>query len=191
MTTNSIHVQAWSGSGGIRITEMLNAGKRGKRCRAMRFQGSFSSYSPTEAHERAHTLTMVAIGWAQSLDLGTPFDAAKAHLEALIAQYGPLPEGYAALYQEDIRGVDAPREKLTAGVPHRWSAKVDESGVFVSDDSDRHNEPALCTHQQTNGSAYERAARVWESVRACKSFSEVWEVLSGAGCKLHYWCRMD
>ncbi len=140
---------------------------------------------------RAHTLALVAIDWAAKLPADTAFEDASASLRELVAKYQPLPDHAAQIYEELIRGVDAPRPVLTAGVEGKWTAKVDESGIFVSEDADRYNDPALCTHKQTGARAYQLAAQVWENVKACRSFSEVGNVLRSAGCSLHYWCRVD
>jgi hypothetical protein len=144
-----------------------------------------------EEARRAHTLALVVREWAEKLDTSTAFDDAETALRAMVAEYAPLPAYACEVYTDDIRGVDAPRSPLVAGVAGKWSAKADESGVFVSEDADKYNEPALMTHKQSKAIAYTKAARVWDQVAACQSFSQVWDVLRGAGCQLHYWCRVD
>lgn len=84
-------------------------------------------------------------------------------------------------------------ETLTAGVEGVWTGTVcPEYGVSLSDLTDKNNEPASITHHsQTNGSAYRKAAKVWEAVKLAKSMNEASQILSAAGCKMHYYCRMD
>ena len=53
----AIHVQVWTGSGTARITDMTNAGKRGKTCRRLRFSGALGcTYSA--AALQAHDITL-------------------------------------------------------------------------------------------------------------------------------------
>jgi hypothetical protein len=190
-TAAQIHVQTWSGGGSLRITEMVNAGKAGKRCRILGFRGWLNT-GTTEEAQRAHTLAVVARDWANRLDTSTTLEDAETALRALVAEFAPLPAYACEIYVDDIRGVDAPRPKLTAGVDGKWSASADENGVFVSEDADSYNEPAMCTpSSQSNARAYQLAAKVWGQVEQCQTFSQVGNVLRDAGCKLHYWCRMD
>jgi hypothetical protein len=39
--------------------------------------------------------------------------------------------------------------------------------------------------------AYEIAARVWDRVKAAATFGEAWSILTNAGWKGHYYCRVD
>jgi hypothetical protein len=189
ITHPSIHVRTWTGSESVRITDMANAGKRGKRCRVIRFQGWRPSAGDATARAAAD-LCATVIGWAEHLDLATSFDSVAAELRAMV-QAAALPAHCAGIHEEEIRGIDAPRPRLTAGLDGVWSGSVDESGVSLSDHTDRFNEPAACTHNQSEARAYDLAARVWPRVRACRTMSEAKDVLRAAGCRLHYWCRVD
>jgi hypothetical protein len=90
----------------------------------------------------------------------------------------------------EIKGIEAPKPVLTAG-NDKFSAYIDARGVHASDLTDQHNEPRLCTHNQSEDAAYRLAAKVWPKVQAATTFSEAWQLLRDAGCKLHYWCAVD
>jgi hypothetical protein len=185
-----IHIRTWSGSGSARITEMIHAGKVGKKCRTLRFSGSVYS-GVQEPWRRSTDYTMRAIWLLDKTPLDTPFDVVRGNLAAIIAEAN-VPGSYLALYEEEIRGVDAPREPLWVGVPGKWSAGANESGVTIDDLADSFNEPCCITPSSQKGRvAYEKAAKVWHQVELAKSFREACEVLRNAGCKLHYYCRMD
>lgn len=183
-----LHVQTWE-CGSVRLTEMNNAGKRGKVCRVLRFIG-WRPCGGDETARRAAAFAFDVLQWAKDRAGALEFDAARAQLEAMVAA-AELPAHAASVNVEEIRGVDAPREVLTAGVDGKWAASVDVNGVSVSDLEDRNNEPAMITTRQTGAAAYAAAARVWAQVQACGTFYQVGEVLRAAGCRLHSYCRMD
>ena len=81
---------------------------------------------------------------------------------------------------------------LSAGLDDVWDGQASQSGgITLNDRTDRHNEPCMITSRQTNGSAYRKAAKVWEQVKGAKSMHEASNILHAAGCKLHYFCRLD
>ena len=187
----SINMRTWSGSASVRITDMEHAGKRGKRCRVLRFQGWFPNGGDAVC-ERARALALAVRRWAESLSEATRFDDAASQLSQLVARHGALPDHAASVYREHIRGVDAPRPRLTASVEGAWHGQADEDGISLSDDSDPYNEPAACTHHaQANTRAYLLASKVWGQVQACRTMNQAADVLRAVGCRLHYWCRMD
>ena len=186
-----INVRTWSGSHTARITDMTNAGKRGKRCRVLCFIGHVSPVKPDHP-ETAYTLRIYRA--IAELDRAMSFDAAAELLVGLIC------EAYAAgcseygvrIFEEDIRGVDAPREVLEAGIAGKWHARADEDGIGLYDDEDRNNEPAMITaHEQGANKAYDIARKCWHLVKAAPSFHAAGEILRQHGARLHYYCRMD
>jgi len=185
-----IRVQTWHGSATVRVTEMENAGKRGKACRVFRFLG-WLPYSPaTEQARLTYDVTLQVLHYADSIRPSDDFDAVKAHITDMVKCAG-LPDHLLTTAEETCRGVDAPKEVLTAGIKDVWSASIDENGVSVSDLVDQYNLPCAITHKQSKAEAYRLARRVWDRVRECRSFSEATDVLCAAGCRLHYFCSMD
>lgn len=193
----SIHVRTWSGSQAARITDMANAGKRGKRCRVLRFSGAGWSTSSTlsERQNEAANATREILGFVERLDPSASFDEVAGTIAGMIdlaRKAHDLPEAWLTCCADEIRGVDAPRPVLTAGVAGKWSASADENGITVNDEVDQNNLPCMITPSgQQSSRAYDLAAKVWDRVRSAASFSEVGEILGAAGCKLHYYCRMD
>ncbi len=186
-----IHVQTWTGSGSFRITEMLNAGKRGKTCRILRFSGWTVSRND-EPYLTINRFTGDMVAWAASLPTTSDFDAVATEARSRLVA-ASLPTHAASIYADEvIKGICAPRPVLTAAVPGKWSAHADIEGVVVNEDADQNNLPCCITqHGQTHARAYELAAKVWDKVKASESFSKACDVLREAGCKLHYFCRMD
>ncbi|MGD9632555.1 MAG: hypothetical protein AB7G28_22725 [Pirellulales bacterium] len=184
------HVQTWSGSQTARVTEMANAGKRGKRCRVLRFMG-WACTGGDETSRQARYFTDRVLHYLNQHAANESLDDVKAAIDGIIAE-GGLPEHCLRVYEESVRGVDAPRKLLTAGVDGLWSAKADEGGISIDDLSDQLNMPCCITPStQKDSAAYDRAAKVWEKVQAAATFSEACLVLREAGCQLHYYCRMD
>lgn len=199
----TVYIRTWSGSGSARVVEMTNAGKRGKRCRVLRFCGWFNSAGDREsAAYRAHSLTAGIVNYLAELVGGSAysgngttnavsFDEVRRTILAMIADAGDTSNAV-HLYDEECRGVDAPKATLTAGVGGVWSGHVDDNGVYLADLTDQHNDPRSITrHDQANNTAYAFAAKVWARVQEAKTFGEAERILSDAGCRLHYYCAMD
>ena len=190
----SLHVEATEYGEWFRITDMTNAGKRGKRCRVLRFAGwrpHVGCDDRTSDAAKSHSLCFEMMRFTASVRPDASFDDVCAAARSLVSAAG-LPESYARLDVEEIRGVDAPRPRLVAGVDGKWSASADIRGVSINDDADRFNEPCVITrHTQKATAAYEIAARVWDRVKAAATFGEAWSILTNAGWKGHYYCRVD
>lgn len=189
--TKHIHVRTWSGSCTATITDMTNAGKRGKRCRTLRFSGppwNGGSDLQKLAAQRGRTIYYEI----ENLN-GETFDEAADKIRGLVAEARAegIPEGYIAVYDKEIRGVDAPVPVLTHCIEDVFSVKADNSGVCLSALNDPYNEWTEITSRQKAGQAYRLAAKVWSEVQACKTLSEASGVLRNAGCKLHGYCAMD
>jgi hypothetical protein len=184
------HVKVWTGGPSLQLIDMTNAGKRGKKCRTIRASGWYTSKPDlkTTANWSGHM-----VHWAEHVDTSKSFDELAEELVgiACAAYADGVDPHYLRVHEvEEIRGIDAPKVKLVASGPG-WSAQADENGIVINDDADQHNLPCEITHQQTNAAAYAIAAKVWDKVKQAKSFSEAGQILSGAGAKLHYYCRMD
>lgn len=184
----AIDIQVWRGSGSATITDMENAGKRGKTCRTFRFSGLAGGMTWSgPLYVRAAELT------AQVLAMLEPdFDTAVAMVEAVVDQAlaEGIGDGLIGGTLDEIRGVDAPVPELTAG-NGKWSASADRDGLHLRDLTDHYNDPAMCTFKQSKPQAYKLAAKVWDQLAACETMHDASEVLLAAGCKLHYWCMVD
>lgn len=185
----AIHVKTWTGAGNARVTEMVNAGKRGKSCRVFGFQG-WMPHGGDETHERIRQLNRDILFYLNGLMGRESFDDVRAAVAGKISEAG-LPEHAGRIYDEEIRGIDAPKRELRAGVEGKWSAGADETGVGVYDVEDQYNLPASITHDQTKAAAYAAAAKVWGRVEQAKTYSEACAILRDAGCRLHSYCRID
>lgn len=187
----TINAQIWGGSGSVRIIDMTNAGKRGKTCRVFAVDGG-ATY--TQNHDTAewqaywdfcrvltdlHGSDFASRG---GVNLDVDFDTILAKAKELNASIHE---------REAIRGIDAPKPELIAGIDGVWSASADEGGISMSDLTDQNNCPRQITFGQTNAAAYKLASKVWHKLADCKTMHEAGRVLSDAGCRLHYYCAMD
>ena len=189
-----ISVKTWVGSGTATVIDMANAGKRGKKCRKLYFGGWRPYTSDRESLAgRAADLSMRVLTYlAETVTEDDDFDAVRDKVLEMVAAAGDLNNAVRVHDREEIRGIDAPRPVLSAGIDGVWSGKADNDGIFLRDLSDANNCPAECTPSgQTNAKAYAVAAKVWDAVRAAKSMHEAGQILRAAGAKLHYWCMMD
>ena len=190
----TIHVQIWTGACNARITDMTNAGKRGKTCRTMRFSGTSTTYCcHNPAWSTAAEMTNDILGRLTGLPEDADFDAAAELLRNAVeaARAEGVNDDFISLHEDEpIRGVDAPVEKLEAS-GDGWRATADENGVTIDDTRDQFNEPCMITTRQKNSQAYRIARKVWDRVMKAASFHEVGDILRDAGCRLHYYCRVD
>lgn len=200
-----IHVQTWQGSGSAQIVDMTNAGKAGKLCRVLRVMGWYnmtcgSSETNPEA-VKAHRQTGRVMMYLAKLATGdicghacnvveADFDAVAKQIETILADEDKT--AHVSTYREEIKGIRAPRPVLTAGVQGQFSASADEDGISICDHVDQYNLPRMITPSRQSGSkAYKLAAKVWAAVEQATSFREAGDILSAAGCQLHYYCAMD
>lgn len=190
-----IDVRTWNGSRSATMTDMSNAGKRGKRCAVLRFSGvSYpgSSDLAKQAILATDEIMDVIEGFktSETLDFGT----AAGIVEAMVAhaRKAGIPEGYVSSYRDEVRGVDAPVPKLVHCVPGVFSAVADNDGLTLTDLADHYNEwTEITPSSQQNSHAYRLAAKVWSSVAQCSNLHDAANVLRAAGCKLHGFCAVD
>ena len=189
-----IHVQVWTGSRSARVTDMENAGKRGKLCRMLRFSGSGLAYSDKldDASKEAINYTNSILYYLEHEVGGIGYDEVRTKVLAFVAEARAkgVQEWALGVHDEEIKGIAAPREVLTAGVEGKWSASADEGGISMRQLDDP-NEWSEITHRQTYARAYEIARKVWPDVQKAKTLRDAAEVLRGAGARLHGYCAMD
>lgn len=192
-----INVKTWQG-GSAAITDMANAGKRGKTCRVLRFAGApWASNVGDETQRKAsyHTCQiMAAIEGLLPADPAVSFGTAAGIVSAMVstAQADGVPEHYVACYAEEIRGVDAPVEALHHVVDGVYGATADGNGITLAAHNDPYNEwREITPHNQSDKQAYRLASKVWDKVTQCQTLHEAADVLRAAGCKLHGYCAMD
>lgn len=176
-----VAIKVWIGGPSAEVVELANAGKRGKTCRVLRL----SAFVPYGGQPSQFALW---IGWGDLAAMGAEsFDAIEAKARSLA---NPA-DSREVVALSEIRGVDAPRATLSAGVEGVWSASATADGITVADLSDRNNDPRWITSGQSKGAAYEKAAKVWASLSECKTAGEAAILLGRAGCKLHGYCAVD
>ncbi len=168
-----IHVQTWESGCSGRITDMTNAGKRGKRCRVIRFAN------------RGDTATCSIFYEIKALPLSLSFDTAAEMLREMVARVDGV-----TLDEELIRGIDAPVTPLSAGVAGKWAGHADQTGISLSALDDI-NEWREVTIRQTGPAAYAIARKVWERVKTAATVYEAGRILREAGASLHGYCGMD
>jgi len=201
-----IHMKLWTGSRSARITDMTNAGKRGKVCRILRVSGT-----PWQPGNYANLTTdqQNALDWSDRVFsacyvisrgcdsdgqiLHLEFDQVTAPIRALVteARASGIPEWACAAYDETCKGIHAPRPILTAGVSGKWGASANETGISLRQYDDVNEWSQITPHDQTGPRAYELAAKVWDRVKACDKMSQAADILQAAGCRLHGYCAMD
>jgi len=179
-------------SGSANITDMADAGKRGKTCRRLIILGRHSEW-PDTREPGAMAQRYTAQVFESIKDTADDFDTVRERVRDIIAvaRIAGVPEGLLRCFDEEIKGIDAPRPKLTAGVDGVWSGSADEDGISLSDLADKMNYPHEITHGQTNATAYAIAKKVWPEVQRAQTMSEAAKVLRLAGAKLHGFCGMD
>lgn len=186
-TAARIHVQSWLGTDSARVTEMDGAYKPGARLRVLRLPGCYGQDG------RLRNIALNLRLFAESMDAAAAsFDVAERALRARFAELGagvPDIEHLEPVRDQDIRGVDAPREPLVFNCP-RWGIKADEGGISMHDD-DRNNEGRMITTRQTPAKAYQIAQRAWPRVIQAATMSAASDILEAEGAHLHYYCGMD
>jgi hypothetical protein len=173
---------------------MEHAWKRGRRCRVLRISGVCwqEGAARNDVQRAAIRFTREVLAVLGEVDPAESFEAVRERVRDLVAQAraAEVPEGYLTSYDEEVRGLDAPRPVLTVGVPGRWGASADETGIILSAYDDP-NEWRECTHGQTAAVAYAIAARVWPQVQQAATLHEAASILRQAGARLHGWCGLD
>ncbi len=190
-----IHIQTWKGGPSARITDMTNAGKRGKVCRTFHWQGyrwnGARDAENKRYHDNASASLQTEVMIDRELTAEMDYNSAVLAIRASMAKW-PAEERFVSVREDTIKGIDAPREKLTAGVDGVWSGGAGENGIHLADLTDQNNDPRIITpSSQSSARAYDLARKVWFRVMQAKTMHEASEILGGAGCKLRYYCAMD
>lgn len=200
----AIHVRTWPGSGTSRVTDMTNAGKRGKMCRVLcvRFISEDDWGKDCRSHAaQSDPAKVAAIHWSKQLmahlgeaELHSGFDLCRQNVRAIIAcaRCDGAPKEEIQCFDEEVRGIDAPVVPLTAGIAGLWNAKADEDGICLTELNDPYNEWTELTRcSQRKTAAYRIARKVWDKVQAAKTRHEASRILRDAGAKLHSFCAVD
>lgn len=193
-----IAFEHYVGSGVLRVVDLRNAHRRGRRCDVLRVR--YDLQGCQEEHERA---ACHELAWFIQSQLNARMSYASVlhQIRRILRDHGlndePYepqprdhgPRGPVWYVLESIRGVDAPLPRLS--ISHdAWSLSADERGVLILDHSDRFNEPAEMNRGH-NGKAYQAVKKHFAALKAAPSMSAAARILSDAGIPMHYWCRMD
>ena len=170
----SVYIQLWRGSNCVQITDLTNAGIPGKRCDVLTVRGAGVESGPYREG-------------IESILGGKPDHFSERDIQEFVGTSSDCIQ----FDMGDCRGIDAPRLRLVAGVDGNWSGESTSMGIALRDYTDRNNLPAMITTRQTPAQAHKLAAKVWDRVRVATSFRIASDILTEAGCKLHYYCRID
>lgn len=192
----STYIKIWSGGGSVRFVDMTNAGRVGKVCRDMTIYGQrYGTFCDKEPYKSLLNATDSLFADIEHLAgeeskregvvIEKPFDEVCALFRERAVSAG------LNLNDRELKGVDAPKPVLTAGIPGVWSGRLDNDGVHLRDLTDMNNEPCMITIRQGHNTAYRKAAKVWALVCEAKTMRQASELLGAAGCNLHYYCAMD
>jgi hypothetical protein len=199
-----VHIKVWSGSGCARITDMENAGKKGKTCKTLRISGT--SWGPSD-HETPEQ-KKARKGWeaiSSTLEMDFPesrrdgeiadrdYAAMVEWVKKIVSQVqgDGVPVYYLQAYDEEIKGIHAPKPPLTAGVSGKWSAGANENGISLHELDDPNEWTEITPHDQSDARAYDIARKVWDKVKEAQTMREAANILRAAGAKLHGYCAMD
>jgi hypothetical protein len=100
-----IHIQTWKSQPAAIITDMTNAGKRGKVCRVFYWEGFRSRAANYSVADNNSLQTEIAIDNLKRTP-GIGFDEACTLVRFSVSEY---PCEFAKVSEREIRGVDAPR----------------------------------------------------------------------------------
>ena len=192
------HIRTWPGSGCITLTDMTNAGKRGRTCRTLRLSvpswGQWEHRLNCEGYDAARQCAAELVATLTPGTVATDFDDAAGLALFAVAKARAAGANSALVESHDgeVRGVDAPKPVLTAGVDGVWSASAGDDGVCLRDLVDVNQWTEITpSSKQTAARAYELARKVWDRVAVAPTRYEASKVLAAAGCKLHGFCGMD
>lgn len=194
-----IHIKTWVGSGTAGVTDMANAGKRGKTCRYLRVSGVSLDYLDSGAvgsvpFRKAAEATAEVLRYLDHVAPATDFNTARAVVLGLVekARGAGIDANLLTVYDEEIKAIHAPREVLAAGVNGVWYGSASEDGVYLHALDDPYNEwTELTPSSQSKSRAYDLARKVWEAVKKALTLHEASEILRAAGVKLHGFCAID
>lgn len=160
----------------IRITEIRNAGKRGKKCRDIAiYDLDFQKVSDAEQEMIARAARKLA---TENADIET--------MEAWARSTGYK------LEIRDRRGVDTrgPMEQIEILGPC-ISISANRTEFCIKDLSDRYNEPTIIDTTRTGAVKVHNWLKKNKDEAQLMSFREINEVVRGLGVLPHYYCAMD
>jgi hypothetical protein len=177
----SIHVRTWSAVLSGTVTEMANAGRRGKVCRVLELSASGVYDANPRRGEVGNFFSNVLGGLSGEESYDDVLLVARA-LKDLCPEFG--------LRETVIRGIDAPRPELRAVVEGAWSARLDDDGLTVRCLRDAINEPTSYS-TSSKSRTHEVASRVWPALERQATYSQACRLLSDAGIKIKSYCAVD
>jgi hypothetical protein len=179
-----IHKKTWQSS--IELIDMKDANKRGKKAMRLSAWWNHDAREGTEAYDRQAAAFRLVAAMDERLPYQVAADALKAHLTTCQGNGDPV-----EWREREIKAIDCPLPKLEIRA-EKWWGFADNDGVHLRDLTDRNNEPCEITrHDQAGTQAYRLAARVWDKVKQAETMFEASDILTKAGCKMHYYCAMD
>lgn len=182
ITVNAVRV--WFGACTVRVTDLTNAGKRGKKCDEFAIFDLDMCRNPMVAR-------LIGILCAQ-LKAGMDFAEARAFADDIMTAVGNAHD-YVKLTVHTKRGVDTKPADMADLVVEGPGVRieVDYREIRAACKSDRANAPRLFVAKP----AAVAIARQWiaANVDAIKamSFGDLQSALSVAGCQFHSYCGMD
>jgi len=181
-----------SGAYYLNMTEMLNAGKRGKKCRYISIGFTTCPSLKTGNEDQFRTELMAKCGLAINEYGRKSSTASFDEIAMMIKANAPKVGKYGLeIFEQEIRGIDAPVQPLTAG-GRGWRASATEEGVTVEDLLDTNNYPmSITAHDQSKPESYRIAKKVWTWVERASSYSDAVRILRDSGIKIHSYCAMD
>lgn len=165
----------------FRITDLVNAGKRGKKCRQMAVIMGYGPNKPPSLD-----------GYAKGLAEYHNYDGCISFLKDMLVDY----PGSIELHESQERGVDvmpAGFKELkveTAG----FSLEVSMKDFVLNDKVDENNLPA-CIPKASGGLKEIPVLYRWVQENhgnmAHMTFHDMMKTMESLGVKYHYYCRMD
>lgn len=182
-------------SSALRVTDLANAGKRGKSVPEFALYNLDYTFGDKAADELENALEAIAKAktYAQALQI------AKKVVEFVHAD-GSRYGSSLNIEERPLRGVDvdppegASGAKIEIDTPH-FSLSVDARGFSVHDKDDRNNEPCIITPVRGAKQTAVKAFRSWVEANRDRlqslTFDKLVSALHDAGVNYHYFCAMD
>lgn len=154
----------------VRMTDITNAGKRGKRC------AEFALYDHTGA------------GPWESLALEAVYSARVGRVPAFVAEASEI----VSVETRSLRGVDVEPDAPAVNVRGMHvSVRASALEFVVEDARDIHNETTMMGTDRTGAKRFYAWARENAEALRGMSFSEVFSACRSLGIKTHTWCAVD
>jgi hypothetical protein len=186
-----LHVHVWKGSRTARVTDVANAGKRGKTCTQFVVMATCPDGKSDEAHAKYNFCTG-ALHEIEELPRQMSLSELGIFMGKLVerAREAGLSERQFSVEMGQIKGIHAPRKPLSYVRDGEWFVEADENGIRMGQLNDP-NEWRDITIRQSAARAYEIAEQVFPLVANQQSYSQMRDLFTRAGARLHGYCGMD